>query len=266
MPRLPQMKVANTTEAQLKQCRKCGVSKPLENFPRHGGSADGRRARCKPCHAADVRDWTQAKPERLERVRLRVRAWVRENRERHRVNQRTCERKRRDDPECRRRAREREHRYRQKNSKKRAAAYRRWVQDNPERSRARNRKWAERHRDKAREKTWAWRLANPDKAKALWRANKARRRARQLEAPGKTTRVQLQARWDYYGGRCGMCGREAESIDHVIPLARGGANWPSNLRPACMACNMRKGANRPQVAPSTDLATSARAGGGAGTP
>jgi 5-methylcytosine-specific restriction endonuclease McrA len=125
-------------------------------------------------------------------------------------------------------------------------AYRKWAQDNPERVRARNRRWAARHREKTREKAKAWRLANPDGAKALWRASKSRRRARELGAPGRTTRVKLQARWDYFGGRCWICGGEANSIDHVIPLARGGSNWPSNLRPACLVCNTRKGVQPPR--------------------
>jgi hypothetical protein len=33
--------------------------------------------------------------------------------------------------------------------------------------------------------------------------------------------------------------------DHVKPLARGGSNWPANLRPACKSCNSRKGARWP---------------------
>jgi hypothetical protein len=31
-------------------------------------------------------------------------------------------------------------------------------------------------------------------------------------------------------------------IDHVIPLARGGRDHPSNMVKACVKCNMRKGA------------------------
>ena len=38
-----------------------------------------------------------------------------------------------------------------------------------------------------------------------------------------------------------MCGTEATAIDHVKPIARGGSNWPANLRPACTPCNSRKG-------------------------
>lgn len=33
------------------------------------------------------------------------------------------------------------------------------------------------------------------------------------------------------------------TIDHVIPLARGGDNQRSNLAPSCRSCNSRKGVN-----------------------
>jgi 5-methylcytosine-specific restriction endonuclease McrA len=58
---------------------------------------------------------------------------------------------------------------------------------------------------------------------------------------GQASPEQIRARIDYYGGRCWMCGSpEADTLDHVIPLARGGTNWPANLRPACRSCNSRK--------------------------
>lgn len=41
---------------------------------------------------------------------------------------------------------------------------------------------------------------------------------------------------------CWICGKPgADSMDHVIPLARGGSDTPSNLRPAHMhPCNRAK--------------------------
>lgn len=61
-----------------------------------------------------------------------------------------------------------------------------------------------------------------------------------VQIPGFCTPEQLIARIDYYANRCWMCGAPADQIDHVKPLAKGGSNWPSNLRPACGACNYSK--------------------------
>lgn len=67
-----------------------------------------------------------------------------------------------------------------------------------------------------------------------------RRRALERAAPGRCTGAQRRARWEYYLGRCWMCGHPADCMDHVKPLIMGGSRWPSNLRPACRRCNRQK--------------------------
>lgn len=69
------------------------------------------------------------------------------------------------------------------------------------------------------------------------------RRARIRNAPGAnyTTRDHIEARWEYYGRRCYLCGDMATATDHVKPVAKGGAEWPCNLRPICGLCNSKKG-------------------------
>lgn len=45
-----------------------------------------------------------------------------------------------------------------------------------------------------------------------------------------------------YGDRCWLCGEYgANSVDHVIPLAWGGTDDVTNLRPAHLTCNQRRG-------------------------
>lgn len=87
-------------------------------------------------------------------------------------------------------------------------------------------------------------------------ANRAYVRGRKARLAAATvvpfTAEQLRQRVAYYGGRCWMCGDEAHTIDHVKPLAAGGAHMLANLRPACSDCNTRKGATWPW--PATGMA------------
>lgn len=107
---------------------------------------------------------------------------------------------------------------------------------------AKSRAWKEANREEGlaygRAYSKTWRDTHPERVRAL----AARRRAHKRNAPGYdyTTTELIKARWDYYGGLCWLCGAPATATDHVKPLAKGGAHWPCNLRPACRSCNSAK--------------------------
>lgn len=63
-------------------------------------------------------------------------------------------------------------------------------------------------------------------------------------APGipRHERVKLLTKWKRQGRRCAYCWTPADTIDHVIPLVRGGNNYEGNLIPACRRCNSSKNA------------------------
>lgn len=68
------------------------------------------------------------------------------------------------------------------------------------------------------------------------------RAMREQAAPGLTAqqRTRLLQRWKRQGLTCAYCDRLADSIDHVIPLLRGGTNREGNLAPCCRPCNSSK--------------------------
>lgn len=76
----------------------------------------------------------------------------------------------------------------------------------------------------------------------VWLRSKATY-ARRKGALGRCSFEQLEARIAFYGWKCAYCKvAPYEHLDHVIPLARGGTNFPANIRPSCKRCNMSKGA------------------------
>lgn len=154
---------------------------------------------------------------RRQRDNARLRRWRAANPEKHRAQQR-----RRD----------------ARNRSTRRAAKRRWyLRHKAERAAYLSRYYLTRQEElKLRARQWA--VQHPEARAAQQRL----RRSRKASAPGTCSLEQFQARWDFYGGCCWMCGMPATTIDHVLPLSRGGSEWPANLRPACNPCNARKGA------------------------
>lgn len=77
-----------------------------------------------------------------------------------------------------------------------------------------------------------------------------RRRARRKRAAGQE-RYEDRAIFDRDGWRCQLCGGrlggqpvphpKAPTIDHIVPIARGGADTPANVQAAHFLCNSRKG-------------------------
>lgn len=68
------------------------------------------------------------------------------------------------------------------------------------------------------------------------------KRKRREQAPGLTytQQRQLLAQWRRQHRSCTYCPRLADTIDHVIPLVRGGTNHEGNLTPTCRSCNASK--------------------------
>jgi 5-methylcytosine-specific restriction endonuclease McrA len=87
--------------------------------------------------------------------------------------------------------------------------------------------------------TREWRRRYPDKARALYRLHRHRRRT----AEGSFTITEWDVLCERYGNRCLACGRVdlPLTIDHVIPLSKGGTNWITDVQPLCKSCNSAKG-------------------------
>jgi len=75
------------------------------------------------------------------------------------------------------------------------------------------------------------------------RTRKAQRNFRERNMPGLTRHEisVLRFQWISQGQGCAYCDQACETVDHIVPLNRGGDNQKQNLTPACRSCNSSKG-------------------------
>lgn len=114
----------------------------------------------------------------------------------------------------------------------------------------RKKRQAERRRYRERTKR-----ERPEVWSAMVRRDRQNRRARERNAKGSFSTADIQRLWTGQQGKCYYCGTalqqtgghtERYHIDHLVPLALGGTNYPSNLVLACPPCNSEKSGIPPE--------------------
>lgn len=90
--------------------------------------------------------------------------------------------------------------------------------------------------DCSNERTLEWHRANPA---AMGRLRAVRRGAEEAGRVAETDWLRVVRR---HCGRCAYCARPnpRPSMDHIIPVTRGGQHFIGNLLPVCKACNSSK--------------------------
>jgi 5-methylcytosine-specific restriction endonuclease McrA len=134
--------------------------------------------------------------------------------------------------------------WRTANPEKMKAAGAAWIAANPDKIQARSASYYAKNAEQQRQKTRDWAKANPDKLAARG----ARRRARERNAEGVYTAMDVQRIYATQKGKCACCQKNVGNdyhVDHIQPLSKGGNNWPTNLQILCPTCNVRKSARDP---------------------
>jgi len=73
----------------------------------------------------------------------------------------------------------------------------------------------------------------------IWKMEDTRRQQANIFIAKKKTR---DAVFEKYGEQCVVCGSSVDlTMDHIIPVSKGGEDVIENLQPLCKSCNSKKG-------------------------
>jgi hypothetical protein len=137
-------------------------------------------------------------------------------------------------------------RYYEEHSEEIKEKVRKWNFVHPDQVREKLRKWYQAHLDKERERIRKWYQAHPEAAYT----NGVRRRIRLENATiEKINPLKIYKRDNWV---CQICGEKVNpklrypnpmsaSLDHIIPLSKGGTHETKNVQLAHLICNLRKG-------------------------
>jgi 5-methylcytosine-specific restriction endonuclease McrA len=107
----------------------------------------------------------------------------------------------------------------------------------------RSRAWRQENAEESRKICRNWKKNNKTRVKELARKRVSKQRIQQDVNNKNPSLQELRRAFEHFGGACAYCGNtEKLTIDHYVPLSRGGMHASSNIVPACLSCNCSKGA------------------------
>lgn len=228
---------------ETRSCRRCGTSKPVDQFTRHARYRSGYEATCRACHAERQRARYLALAARPD-----VSAAASKRCPRCETTKAAVEfPKRRSSPDglgayCSACNRGQCLWYATQHAGAARARSAAWYAANKDRAAERDRARYVADPEAIKAKVRAWRKLNPVRHNSMG----AKRRALIALTPNPVTQAEAYAILDRAAGRCTYCGVSGRrmTLDHIVALTRGGMHVASNLAACCVNCNSTK-RNRP---------------------
>lgn len=223
----------------MKKCTKCNTEKSKTEFNKNTHKKDGLCSLCRACSAAHYAEYRAAN---LEKISARMAEYRAANRET------IADRWAAYSVASRETIAPKKAAYRAANRETIAAYNAAYRAANRESINAKDAAYRAANREALNAQKAEYRAANPEKIAAHCR----NRRARKRNAEGTHTATDVRAIFASQKGLCANCktklfksGANKYHVDHIMPLALGGSNWPSNLQCLCPTCNRSKSAKHP---------------------
>ncbi len=200
-----------------KKCPKCEEIKPISSFYKSKQRKDGYRCYCISCQKKDSKYIQDNYPE-----------ITRNYSKKHYYK---------DIEKSREVGKKRASKYSQKNREKLREKNITWQNNNRAKFNQMQRESYARHKEENKSRHKKFMALHPEKNKQ-YRNN---RRARKLNAAGSFTNEEWKELCEKYNHICLRCKKKKPlTIDHVIPLSKGGSNSIDNIQPLCRSCNSSK--------------------------
>lgn len=233
-----------------KLCAKCKTWKNKDDFSKNKNDKSGLQSQCKAC----IKEYNQSNRDKIsdqkreyrqnnkEKMSARDRAYRGKN-NREKINANT-------------------RKYRKSHREKITAQDRKYKQTHREAIKATQKK--DRNIEKRRAQARKYKLNHPEKSQEHkqshrdeYRLYEQNRRARLVGNGGMITKQEWQWLKEFYEYKCLACGRcETDiklTLDHVLPLNKGGKNIIENAQPLCQSCNSSKGTKDTDYRSKKDL-------------
>lgn len=226
----------------MKTCSHCDTSKIFEDFYIDTSKKDGYSSYCRECCKEKANRRHKESNERRKNdeeynriITEQIKQYFEENKER---------------------IRERKKQWRLENLERVREKNRKWEKDNRERSKPRRQKWCEENKERMEKVTKIWFEKNREKLKNYQKQykednpqkiiNALTKRKIKIELFKEITKQEWLDLMNKYEWKCFYCDKtftvKTRTLDHIIPLSKGGRHHISNLIPCCRSCNRFKNA------------------------
>lgn len=232
-------------EIEYKICTVCSEKKPLAEFHKRKEVKDGHRSACKICQARQAQKRYELN---REHIIEQTNQYYRENKEQrqhylHENKGQISERRKQHYRENKEELCECQKQYRRKNKERTSERDKQYYRENREQKCEQKKQYYRENKKEICKYQKEYRQS--EKGRIASAAVRHRRRSCEAASEVSLTAKQFQRILKNQRYMCNMCGKKftksrPPTMDHIIPVSKGGGLTSSNVQVLCKSCNCKK--------------------------